>query len=139
MYAIEQLQEDLILLMEILPEFCILAKHEIPLFVRDELTKGFCRMATTKELPVWLVFAATVFLDVHHILRDSVGTDFQELKATAGNFVTTLDHYLELSEGLAKPATWSKNNEQMIQRIRGEIELEIIQDAIFPNKVRLDK
>lgn len=75
----EQIREDLILLMELLPEFCFLAKYKIQLLDTDEFTRGLKKMALTKKIPVWLTFATTIFLDVHHILRETVTTAFTEL------------------------------------------------------------
>jgi hypothetical protein len=69
MTLVEQNQEDLVLLMDVLPEFCFIAKYKIHIFAKDELTRGLCDMALTKEIPVWLTFATSVFLDIHHLVR----------------------------------------------------------------------
>jgi hypothetical protein len=64
--------QDLILLTELLPEFCFLAKYKIELFTTDELTRGLSKMALTKEIPIWLAFATTILLDIHHYARGRV-------------------------------------------------------------------
>ncbi|KAF8866371.1 hypothetical protein BDZ45DRAFT_339028 [Acephala macrosclerotiorum] len=134
MDATEQNREDLIVLIEILPEFCFLAKYKVPMLAKDELTHGLCRMALTKELPVWLVFAVTIFLDIHHILRETVDSAFQELNSTAFRFEKTLDRYFQLSAGLAKPKTWPKKNEQALREMRETLDECVFKDAIFPLK-----
>ena len=72
MNSVQKHQEDLILLLEVLPEFSFVAKGKINLFATDELTRGLMNMVKSKEIPVWLTFATTIFLDIHHILRDRV-------------------------------------------------------------------
>lgn len=56
MSNIEQHKSDISLLMELLPEFCLIAKHKVHLFTTDELTRGLCKMALTKEIPVCIPY-----------------------------------------------------------------------------------
>jgi len=128
-------REDLILLMEILPEFCFIAKYQLHLLATDELTRGLCNMTLTKEIPVWLAFATTVFLDIHHILREEV---FQlpplTMGVAAANAKETMKRYFELSRGLLKPGTWSEHNDLVFHTFVKEIDTHVLDDAILPLK-----
>ncbi|XMA12733.1 hypothetical protein WAI453_005524 [Rhynchosporium graminicola] len=125
--------EDLVVLMEILPEFCFISKRKIDMFARDELTRGLGQFAITKEIPVWLVFATTIFLDIHHILRGKVELGFTELQARTKMAKAQFDKYFELSRGLRKPDSWS-TNELFFKQIRDQMSYCILNDAIFPHK-----
>lgn len=127
----QQEEEDLIILMEILPEFCFLAKEKIPMVVKDEITRGLCELALTKDIPVWLVFAVTIFLDIHQILREKVESGFGELQLTAKEWTKTLTRYFELSEGLGKPASWPSSNEVAFHAAQTQIDAFVLQDPIY--------
>lgn len=117
--------------MEILPELCFLAIEKIPMVVKDEITRGLCEFALTKEIPVWLVFAVTVFLDIHHILREKAERGFGELQRTARDWSGTLTRYFELSEGLVKPADWPKFNEVAFHAAQDQIDALVLQDPTY--------
>ncbi|CZT05260.1 uncharacterized protein RCO7_10896 [Rhynchosporium graminicola] len=125
--------EDLVVLMEILPEFCFIFKRKIDMFAADELTRGLGQFAITKEIPVWLVFATTIFLDIHHILRGKVELGFTELQTRTKMAKAQFDKYFELSRGLRKPDSWS-TNELFFEQIRDQMSYFILNDAIFPHK-----
>lgn len=134
MDGVEQNKEDLIVLMELLPEFCFISKYNIHMFATDELTRGLGQMVLTKNIPIWLVFATAVFLDVHHILREKVELGFQELQARTSVAKSQLDRYFELSRGLRKPDTWPKDNEKVFEQISDEMSKFILTDVVFPFK-----
>lgn len=73
--------EDKILLIELLLEFyfhCHTTKPNPPP-VEDEFTLLLQTMFETKEITLPLVFAATLFLDIQHILRGEVDYGFKRL------------------------------------------------------------
>jgi hypothetical protein len=43
--------------------------HAINDLASDELIRGLCKMLSIKDIPVWLAFVTTVFLDIHHALK----------------------------------------------------------------------
>jgi hypothetical protein len=135
MDAMQQNHEDLIVLMGILPEFCFISKCKIHMFATDELTRGLGNMALTKDIPVWLTFATTVFLDIHHILREKAGIGFVELQLNAKHAKATLGQYFELSRGLVKPDTWPKSNEMVLEHLAEEIDKFVLKDVVFPFKI----
>lgn len=133
---VQKHQEDLVLLIELLPEFCFIAKYKIHLFATDELTRGLCKMALTTEIPVWLTFATTVFLDIHHFLREKVDKGFEELRTIGSHATSTLDKHFELSQGLRTPSTWPKQNQEILRMLAKEIQEFTLRDQIFPIKDR---
>ncbi|KAG4433195.1 hypothetical protein IFR05_011330 [Cadophora sp. M221] len=129
-----KLSEDLIVLMELLPEFCFISKYKIHMFATDELTRGLGQMALTKDIPIWLVFATTIFLDIHHILREKIDLGFHELQTRAGVATSQLDRYFELSRGLLKTANWPMHNEKSFAQIHDEMNRFILNDVVLPFK-----
>ncbi|PVH87784.1 hypothetical protein DL98DRAFT_509345 [Cadophora sp. DSE1049] len=135
MHGSEQNQEDLIVLLEILPEFCFISKCDVRMFAKDELTRGLANLALTKEMPVWLIFATTIFLDIHHILREQVNRGLIELHRTAERAKLALEDYFELSKGLKKPNSWPMHNDLAYKQRLVDIEYFVLADAILPLKV----
>jgi hypothetical protein len=82
MTASERDQEDAIVLLELLPEFCYPGRQFIAV---DELTRGLRLMCETKEIPMWLAFGSTAFLEIHHALRQHTNRCLSELMAVAGD------------------------------------------------------
>ena len=127
-------QQDLILLTELLPEFCFLAKYNIQLFATDELTRGLSKMALTKEIPVWLTFATTILLDIHHLTRDKVGVSLANLQAIAKRAQGTLSRYFDFSRGITSPSTWPKENERWLKHFAEGIDKTMLNDFVLPLK-----
>lgn len=65
-------EQDKILIMEFLTDLVTLARGVPKYPVLDEFTRGIQELDRTREIPMYLVFAAQIFLDIHHILRDKV-------------------------------------------------------------------
>ena len=126
--------DDLILLIELLPEFAFIQRHNVPQFASDELTRGLVKMVETKRIPIWLAFATTLLLDIHHILRDKADTAFQELQDIGNKAALSLRRYIEFSEHIPSPSTWSKSDAKQIDRLAEHIEQCILDDMIFPFK-----
>jgi hypothetical protein len=127
-------REDLILLMELLPDFCFLERYKLHLVATDELTRGLCNMVSNQGIPVWLTFATTVFLDIHHTLRGDVWGNPIILRNVATCATQTLNQYFELSQGLMKPSTWPAMNEKALHLFAKEIDEYVLSDAILPHK-----
>jgi hypothetical protein len=130
----EKQQEDTTLLIGILPEFCFISKHQVALLATDQLTRGLCQMVVTKVIPVWLMFAATIFLDVHHSLREGYLQTFEQLMRKCEAAKATLERHFVLSEGLVKPAIWPRQNERTLHRFLDEIGHLLVDDPILPLK-----
>ena len=101
--------EDKIILMERLPVFCVLGQAGHELFALDELTKGLGNLYRTKEIPLWLVFAAQIFLDITHVLRDSIGDAYIQIKRTA---IVTKINVSRVMDSTFHSTNWPKQNQE---------------------------
>jgi hypothetical protein len=87
-----------------LPEFVYYCRTVEPVHfrqpVKDELGRSLRVMFKTKQVTLPLVFAATLFLDIHHILREEVSFGFQR-QTTATQFVKVdIEEEPKLHEGI---------------------------------------
>lgn len=89
----EKLQEDKIILCGALTDLALFQSLGKGVPVEDELIRGL-RDAKTYKVPLWLTFAAQVFLEVHHILRTETSRGFQELRSVARTLHSNLTQYL---------------------------------------------
>lgn len=127
-------RHDLILLMELLPEFCFLAKYKIKLFATDELTRGLSKMALTKEIPIWLCFATTILLDIHHCMKDRVDHSLKVLQFEANRAKVTLSRYINFSQGIPSPSTWPKENQSLLTVLTEVVDKTMLNDIVLPLK-----
>lgn len=69
----QKFDEDIRVLLERLPYVVYLATlSDQTNIAEDEFTRGIREMSATKNVPLWLVFAAQCFLESHHALRENV-------------------------------------------------------------------
>ena len=106
--------EDQIILLEILPVFCVLGQARHGLFALDELTKGLGNLYRTKEIPLWLVFSAQIFLDITHILRESIGDTYVQIKRTA---IVTKISMSRIMESPSHTVNWPKQNQEHTKNV----------------------
>ncbi|KAF2993588.1 hypothetical protein E8E13_000745 [Curvularia kusanoi] len=125
----EKFLEDKILLLEVLTEFyfyCHMTKASPPP-VEDEFICLLRNMFETKEVTLPLVFAATLFLDIHHILRDKADDGFTRL-TDAAHFVTVdIEEEIKFHEDV-EMATWPKQNDHTMQHFVETVKFWVHQD-----------
>ncbi|KAI3396237.1 hypothetical protein diail_12381 [Diaporthe ilicicola] len=114
----ERFNEDKILLLELLPEFCLLQTMGGNWPVRDEFTHGFSEFVETKKITLWLCFAAQVLLDIHHTLRSSPDSPWNDLRMAGLRISKTIADFKKLSATHPKPAFWPKEGDQEIDSIQ---------------------
>lgn len=85
----QKFKEDKITLCEILPDFSLLSTTPRRAPTNDEFTRGLCQAFKTGKLTLSVIFAAQIFLDIHHILRDNVDCGFRDLCRTASASVAS--------------------------------------------------
>ncbi|POS76958.1 hypothetical protein DHEL01_v204658 [Diaporthe helianthi] len=122
MSVAERFNEDKILLLELLPEFCLIQAMGGNWPVRDEFTHGFCEFARTKKVTLWLCFAAQVLLDIHHTLRSSPTSPWSDLRMTGLRISKIIADFRTLSATHPKPAFWPKEGDREIEHIHQVIE-----------------
>ncbi|KAK4501974.1 hypothetical protein PRZ48_007784 [Zasmidium cellare] len=116
----ERETEDLIIIMDILPEFTKIASIGCDIPAEDELTAGMRKMMNARSieaLPLYAVFAMQVFLDIHHVLREDVIRPFEQMQATGKRLVATIDDYFRFSRG-RHIETWPPYNDDLLRRLR---------------------
>ena len=122
----QMLAEDKIILLEALPEFCLLGDSKVQFPGEDELTKGLREMYKTKKISLFLCFATQIYLDITHIRRDRIGSSFRDLQATGRQAKKTLNN------ALAQPHSvlWPEQNDKILQNTLEFIDYWITKDAI---------
>ncbi|KAF4626860.1 hypothetical protein G7Y89_g11295 [Cudoniella acicularis] len=131
----EKHHENMIILIDILPEFAFISRYGMKLFASDEITRGLSEMVRTKHIETWVIFATKIFLDIHHLLRQNVDRAFTELQYVGKHAVHTLTRYFEFSQGLTRPSTWPESNDKIGSSLNEGFKKFILKDAMFPLKV----
>lgn len=132
----EKFNEDKIILLSILPEFCMLDAFNIHMPVEDVLTRGLAEFAKTKQVTLWLCFAAQIFLDVHHAMRHSALGAFADLRMSGLRIQKTIKEYQQLSKTHPTPEFWPKEGDEEIQGISTAVQSWIIQDLFHDLRVQ---
>lgn len=113
-------QEDMIVTMNLLPEFVKLSRAHAIMPVSDELTSGlriFMDACDAKALPMHSIFAMQILLDVHNALRQHVSRPLTDLQNTARRVVRILDDYFRHSRN-KHISTWSPQNDKAFEQIK---------------------
>lgn len=132
----EKFAENKIVIMEALPDFCMMAIGNVDPVGQDELTKGMKEMCRTKKASTWLLFATQVFLDINHLLRLQVNRGLQELRVSGEEAKKSLKNALKFTAG-TKLDNWAASNNHMISNTISQIDEWIIGDVISETKRRL--
>ncbi|RLL99449.1 hypothetical protein CFD26_104363 [Aspergillus turcosus] len=132
----QKFNEDKIILLSILPEFCMVDTFKIQMPTEDAITRGLTEFAKTKRVTLWLCFASQIFLDVHHIMRHSTMGAFGDLRMSGLRIQKTIDDYLQLSRTHPQPKFWPKEGDKEIQNIASTVKSWIIQDPFLDIRVR---
>ena len=137
----EKDQDDLIVLMELLPEFEKLSRVKLEVPAEDLLTTGLRQMVdacTIEALPMYAMFATQTLLDIHHVLRQDVSRPFEQLQATAKRVVVTLDDYFRYSRS-RKISTWAPQNDEAFRQLSAFAKAWALEDRVgncFPQGVQ---
>lgn len=60
-------------------------------WVEDEFVRGVRDMSPDKPVPLWLAFAAQIYLDVQHTLGAELGIPYQEMQKGGKYVKSTLE------------------------------------------------
>lgn len=115
--------QDRVILIELFSEFCILEHSKASDRFEDEFTKGIRKLYDTKNnaIPVWLVFAAQVFLDTNSILGPEVTRPFEELQRAANQADTNLDRFFASREGVPDFELWPRSQTDTLRRLQEDV------------------
>ncbi|KAK4569715.1 hypothetical protein LTR86_002683 [Recurvomyces mirabilis] len=117
---VERRRDDMIVLLELLPEFTKLARIDLSLPFEDELTAGLRKMMNANSidgLPMHTVFATQILLDIHHVMRISAFMPWVDLQATGRHVIATLDSYFRYSQQRSV-SSWPKENDVFFRKLR---------------------
>ncbi|KAL5340459.1 hypothetical protein BJX70DRAFT_361012 [Aspergillus crustosus] len=131
----QRFKEDKIILLSILPEFCMLDTFKLQMPAEDVITRGIAEFAKTKNVSLWLCFASQIFLDIHHSMRHSALGAFGDLRMSGLRIQKTIKEYQDLSKTYPPPKFWPKEGDQEIQAISSTVEAWIIQDLFHEIRV----
>ncbi|KAK3315578.1 hypothetical protein B0H66DRAFT_642774 [Apodospora peruviana] len=113
----EKFQENQILLVEYLTELMTVVRVVPTYPVADEFIRKMKELDKTSEVPLYLVFAAQVFLDIHHIMRAATFNSFETVIRQIAVMDNELEQHLKFHENL-KIAHWPAGNDQAIRAQR---------------------
>ena len=133
-------EEDKRYLLEHLAEPTLMARTfgETHLIAEDELTRGLRQMSVDKELPVWLVFATQVFLDIHHVVGTDVDHGMSDLRNTGTIIKDSIQRMFKFrqDEDLHNDI-WPPDNDVLIRSIIQDIDRYVFEDVLGDLKKRL--
>ncbi|KAF9890863.1 hypothetical protein FE257_005439 [Aspergillus nanangensis] len=132
----QKFNEDKIILLSILPEFCMMDTFKIRIPTEDAITRGLVEFSKTKKVTLSLSFVSQIFLDVHHIMRHSTFGAFGDLRISGLRIQKTIDDYLQLSKSHPPPKFWPKEGDAEIRSIISTVQAWIIQDLFLDVRVQ---
>jgi hypothetical protein len=101
----DRFNQDKIILLELLPDFCIANKLDLLPPVVDELSRGLREMVKTKEVPIWLVLGCQLYLDIYHVTNlhplGTIDMAHKELQRMGVYVTHTLQSYAKYTEKLS--------------------------------------
>lgn len=133
MSSSQRFNEDKIILLELLPEFCAMnmLQGAVQKPTQDEITTGLIEFTRTRKVTIWLSFATQIFLDIHHTMRSSRIGAFGDLRMTGLRIKRTIEDFWKLSETHPKPKFWPKEGDQEVKGIHEAIEAWIVNDSFL--------
>ncbi|TLD04471.1 uncharacterized protein PgNI_12087 [Pyricularia grisea] len=136
MSVIEKFNKDKIFLLELFPEYCVVANFGALLPVRDEITANFVEYYTIKNFNLWYYFAFQIVLDVYHVIRYYRLNAAANLRINGLYIAKIIDEYFKLSKIYPYPEFWFKKGNLEIKKIRNLIATWIERDPFLV--IRMD-
>lgn len=132
----DQDEEDAIILSELFVDVVVLCRTKLRVPAQDCLTAG---LRTTvdggsfDQMPVFVVFAAQIFLDIHHILRDCIARPLDSLQRAGKRACDILDEHFRRERDQSGTSTEFKSTEALqdiMAYIKEWIEDDIVSTAL---------
>ncbi|KAK9322283.1 hypothetical protein V1517DRAFT_140982 [Lipomyces orientalis] len=112
----QKYQEDRILLMEFFSELMTVIRCVPGYPVEDEFLRGMKELDKTRTVSFSLVFAAQIFLDIHHTMRTRVRLSFSTMVEQTTMMDNSLNSYLKFHEKL-KIENWPAANDHVVREL----------------------
>lgn len=106
-------EQDNILLMELFTDLMTIVRGVPKYPVHDEFIRGMQELDRTREIPMYLVFAAQIVLDIHHILRGKVYSAQELCMSHLGLLDEDLAMHLDFHTKLRTKTSTAYNDETM--------------------------
>lgn len=127
----QKFNEDKIIFLSLLPEFCMFSSFGFRMPVEDMVTRGLVEFSKTKEVPLWLSFASQILLDVHHAMRYSSLSAFEDLRMSGLRIDKTVKDYIQLTKSHPQPQFWPKEGDDEIRAIGLAVKSWIVEDQFL--------
>ncbi|UKZ80022.1 hypothetical protein TrVFT333_007786 [Trichoderma virens FT-333] len=131
----QKFTEDKILLMEIFTELITVAQRIPDYPVKDGFIYGMDELTKTGAVTFHLIFAAQIFLDIHHILRDQAALPSEEALRQIAKMNSELGEHLKFHTNL-KIDGWPASNDTTMKELR-KIMRWIGDDPVYNAKIKL--
>ena len=125
----EKFQHDKILLLELFPDLVLLSQFMGKPLVEDELIRGVRDIRDEGAIPLWLAFAAQVFLDTNHILGREAARGFYDLVEGTACIKASVKQTKDFHKNL-RVDNWPKSNDRAFDQVLDEIEHWVTNDAV---------
>ena len=92
------MHRNIVLLSQFIREMCLQmeAKRQgLEILAEDELQRGVVEVFENGELPIWVVFACQLYLDIRYILEEDVDRAQAELLATGQEISNTIGEFFK--------------------------------------------
>ncbi|KAL1836641.1 hypothetical protein VTJ49DRAFT_4828 [Mycothermus thermophilus] len=133
----EMANDDKIITCEFLTELMIVVRAVPDYPVQNEFLRGMKEMEKTGKVSFALTFAAQVFLDIHHTLRDKADTGAGRLFEEMGVMERELRKHFAFHQNLKlSPEAWPATDEEAMRQLLREITA-LSKDPVYVEKERL--
>lgn len=130
----EKDKEDSYVLRHVLPEVLLLTQLVVP--AEDEFSQGIRQVLSGDVIPLWVVFAYQIYLDIHRTLRDQVARGLEELRVAKTQMKATLKDYFENEKSMLD-CGWSKDGAHLLRELDEILEEWIEEDAFSKMKEKM--
>ncbi|KAI0593790.1 hypothetical protein F4775DRAFT_607072 [Biscogniauxia sp. FL1348] len=117
----QKFEEDRVLLMTFFTELMVVHRSVPDYPVEDEFLCGIKELDKTKQVPFYLVFAAQVFLDIHHTLRTHADRACETLMTHLDTFSHEIDEHFKFHKDLTS-VNWPMENDNIMRRLQARIQ-----------------
>lgn len=134
----EKHNEDKIILLSMLPEFCMVEKFKVQVPAQDMITRGLFQFSQTRKPTLGLCVTSQILLDVHHLMRRSTSSALDGLRISGLRIQKTIEEYWRLVKTHPEPKFWPKEGETEIHHIHSSVKAWIIQNRLIELRDKVD-
>ena len=129
----EKFQEDQVLLLSFFSELMCIVRLVPEYPPEDEFLRGIKELDKSQQIPFYLVFAAQVFLDIHHNLRADAYGGLDIVLREISFHIHNVERHLQYHKNL-KIGHWTPHNDRMLETFV-QIAKWVAEDPVYKIKV----